>query len=120
MNEFSKFTIDIEDLPEWFKYPDSFLKMVEQNITDLHPWHFLSNELLKSKFKGLNERYPESKLVPFAKRYDNDDVACWEESQPGKVVVIHDFASNGWERKENYDDFWMWFKSAVEEMINFD
>jgi len=112
--------INKNNLPEWFEYPNSFLKIVEQNLIDLSPWHILTGELLKSKVQGLKERYPKSSLIPFARRYDNDDVACWEKSDPTKVIIIHDFASEGWEKRQTYDDFWSWFRNAIEEMIEFD
>lgn len=118
--ETSEFLIEKSKLPQWFEYPDSFLKIVEQNLTDLSPWHILSNELLRAKNEGLKERYPKRNLVPFARRYDNDDVACWEKSNPQKVVIIHDFASEGWENVKDYENFWKWFKTAIDEMIEFE
>ncbi|MFN4086538.1 MAG: hypothetical protein ACK4LB_11400 [Spirosomataceae bacterium] len=117
--EESKFLIAKNELPEWFNYPESFLKIVEQNLIDLSPWHILSNELLKAKYEGLKERYPKRNLIPFARRYDNDDVACWEQSNPESVVIIHDYASDGWERREIYESFWDWFRVAINQMIEF-
>jgi len=70
--------------------------------------------------KGLTERYPGTHLLPFAKREDNDDVAYFELESPGKVVIIHDFASDGWERREVLDDLYAWIRRAVEDMIEFD
>lgn len=65
----------------------------------------------------MSERYPNRKLIPFAKRTDNDDVACFEIENPGKVEIIHDFAEPGWEQRVEYPDFWNWFKSAIDEFI---
>lgn len=118
--ETSEFLIPKNELPQWFNYPDSFLKIIERNITDLNPWYILSKDLLKWRYNGLKERYPKQSLIPFAARYDNDDVACWEKSNPNKIVIIHDFASEGWERVMDYNDFWEWFKTAIEEMIEFE
>jgi hypothetical protein len=36
------------------------------------------------------------------------------------VVVIHDFASPGWEQRREYRDFWAWFHVAVEDMFDFE
>lgn len=112
--------IDKNNLPDWFVYPNQFLKIVEQNLIDLNPWYVLSGEQLNLKFQGLKERYPKRSLIPFARRNDNDDVACWEKSDPNKVIIIHDFASEGWEQRQVYNDFWSWFRSVIEEMIAFD
>jgi hypothetical protein len=39
--------------------------------------------------------------MPFARRHDNDDVACFvthdPEQEAGQVIIIHDFASPGHE-----------------------
>jgi hypothetical protein len=59
-------------------------------------------------------------LVPFAKRDDSDDVACWEKGSLSKVMIIHDYASSGWEQREILEDFWTWLRKAVEETIFFD
>lgn len=117
--EVSEFLIEKKKLPEWFEYPESFLKIVEQNLIDLSPWHILSNDLLKAKNEGLKERYPKKSLVPFARRFDNDNVACWEKENPQKVVIIHDYASEGWEMVATYDDFWKWFRDVIDQMIEF-
>ena len=118
--ETKDFLINKSDLPEWFEYPNPFLKIVEQNLVDLSPWYILSKDLLKWRYNGLKERYPKQSLIPFAAKYDNDDVACWEQSNPEKVVIIHDFASEGWEKVMDFDNFWEWFRSAIEEMIEFE
>jgi hypothetical protein len=57
-------------------------------------------------------------LVPFARREDNDDVACWEPMSP-RVVVIHDFASPGFEDRGGFADFNGWLRQAVEDLIAF-
>ena len=48
---------------------------------------------------------------------DNDDIACFEVEKGGKVQIIHDFASAGYEQRKEYDCFWDWFMDAVKEMI---
>jgi len=107
-------------IPSWFEYPKEFLKIINLPIVNITPWYILEGEFLRQKFNGLKERFPASDLVPFAKRDDNDDVACWSKDDPKKIVVIHDFASQGWEITRVYNTFWEWFKDAVDTMIEFD
>ena len=64
--------------------------------------------------------YPQRKLIPFARRDDGDDIACFEVGKENRVQIIHDFASAGYEQRKEYECFWDWFRDAVEEMINKD
>lgn len=85
---------------------------------DLEPWLVLTGEQLHASFHGLGERYPDRSLVPFACRQDRDDVACWDLNQSrGRVVIVHDFASPGWEFRAEFADFNDWLRQAVEELI---
>jgi hypothetical protein len=108
------------ELPKWFKYPQQFLRIVELGLLNLEPWTILMDEQLRNRFKGLQERYPDRQLLPFARREDNDDVACWEKDRGELIVIVHDFASPGYENNAEYDGFWEWFRNAVEDMIEYD
>lgn len=86
----------------------------------MEPWHLLEGEQLWERNRGLKEAYPSRTLVPFARRQDNDDVACWEPgSGDGVVVVVHDFASPGWEDHGQFASFYDWLRQAVEDLIEF-
>ena len=50
-------------------------------------------------------RYPKRILIPFARRGDNDDVACFELNKGDEVQIIHDFASGGYEQRNTYKSF---------------
>jgi len=78
-----------------------------------------SNDI-QQRIKGMQVRYPNRILIPFARRGDNDDVACFELNKGEEVQIIHDFASSGYEQRNTYKSFWDWFRYAIEEMINFD
>lgn len=106
--------------PVWLKYPASFCRLVEQGLIHLDPWHIMEAERASTHAKGLAERYPGRKLFPFAYRQDNDDVACWSDVDPSKIYIIHDFASIGWENEGEFDDFWAWFRHAIDETIEWD
>ena len=108
---------DVQDVYENYNYPKEFLKIVDLNLVDFDLWYLMTEELVKIRIRGLQDRYPERHLIPFARRDDNDDIACFEVEKGGKVQIIHDFASAGYEQRKEYDCFWDWFMDAVKEMI---
>lgn len=110
----------VNELPEWFSYPPEFIRIVDQGLIDFDPWIIMENERLRNRYEGVRKRYPARDLIPFARREDNDDIACWEKGKPGKVVIIHDFASDGYENVEEFGNFWDWLRSALEATINYD
>ena len=109
-----------DELPHGFAYPGAFRRAVARGLTHLEPWWVLRGDQLRSRIGGLRERFPDRKLVPFARREDNDDVACWEAGGGEEVFVIHDYSSNGWEQRRVFPDFYAWLRQAVEDMIEFD
>ena len=108
------------ELPKGMLYPPAFIRLVKRQIVNLEPWWILDAGFARGYMEGLAQRYPATHLVPFAKRGDNDDVACFELESPGNVVIVHDFSSSGWERREVFDDVHGWLRRAVEDMIEFD
>jgi hypothetical protein len=109
-----------DDLPPGFDYPRLFIRVVEQGLTDLEPWQILGGQNLWNRALGLRQRYPERVLVPFAERQDNDDVACWEPEATAGVVVVHDHASPGWERRQEFASFEEWLRQAIEDLIEWE
>jgi len=108
------------ELPRGFRYPEEFLKIVGLNLVDISPWIVMEGNYLKDRYEGLKKRYPSRLIIPFARRLDNDDLACWSLDAPSSVFIVHDFALEGWEQKHVYKDFWEWFRKAIEDMINHD
>ena len=114
-------------LPKGFKYPEVYVKFANGVIPDLNPWgyyydnpkpklHGLTD--LEFHLEGLKKRYPKRKLVPFARRGDNDDVACFDASVPSddpSVIIIHDWASPGWENHGEFENFLEWLAFAKEQ-----
>ena len=90
------------------------------NLVDLDLWYLMNKEQVEIRIKGLKDRYPQRKLIPFARRDDGDDIACFEVGKENRVQIIHDFASAGYEQRKEHECFWDWFRDAVEEMINKD
>ncbi len=105
-------------LPSWFKYTKEYLRVLDLKMANPEPWFFLNGEQLESRSRGLKERFPDVELIPFARRSDNDDVACWEKTGGNlKVYVVHDFSEWGWEKRKEYADFWSWYRQTIEDMI---
>ncbi|OJU13245.1 MAG: hypothetical protein BGN88_02400 [Clostridiales bacterium 43-6] len=100
-----------------FKYPASYLKVIELNLVDYENWYLMNVQQIQVRRKGLLERYPNRNLIPFAKRDDNDDIACFEIGHGERVFIVHDFANEGWERRQEFETFWNWFISAIKELI---
>lgn len=109
-----------EQLPDWFQYPREFQAIIDRNLVDLAPWSILFGDQLRERSAGLKQRYLNRSLVPFARRLDNDDVACWERGGGNTVIIIHDFASPGFEDRQRYDSLWDWFRAAVDDMIEYE
>ena len=108
------------EVPEWFNYSPGFLRIVDQKLLDFDPWIILVGDQLRTRYDGIKDRYPDRDLIPFARREDCDDVACWDFKFRDKVVVIHDFSSSGFEGRDIYDSFWDWLRSALEETIDYE
>ncbi|PEV02850.1 hypothetical protein CN300_30555 [Bacillus thuringiensis] len=102
-----------------YVYPESYQKIVELNLVDFDVWYLIESEQATRRYHDLKERYPKRDLIPFARRDDNDDIACFEIGKGSKVQLIHDFASEGFEQRKEFDDFWEWVEVAMEEMIDY-
>mgnify|MGYP005776609777 CR=1 FL=1 len=111
--------LDRQVLPEGFSYPASLQKIIELNLVSFDIWYLFDKENGVKRLEGLRKRYPDRVLVPFARRSDNDDIACLSTNSK-KVFIIHDFASAGYEQKEIFSDVWMWLKYAIDTMIDYE
>jgi len=107
----------LKQIPKWLEYPPEYLLLVEQNIVKFAPWYLLDEKLSRLRYAGIQERYPNRRLFAFAARLDNDDIACWEDGKFGRVLIIHDFASEGSADRKEFASFWHWFRAAIDEMI---
>ena len=115
--------LDADSLPDWFQYPVALTGLLENEDIDFGPWQLLHGEWLGVRHAGLKKRFPNLELVPFARRLDNDDIACFDvstEAESRKVKIIHDFASPGWEDRGGFNDFKAWLDAAKEEAEDWD
>lgn len=95
--------LPVHALPPGFGYPAAFVRVVELRLIELEPWQILGGDQLGRRHEGLRLRYSARRLVPFARRQDDDDVACCDIDRGG-ISVIHDFADAGWEQRAAYAD----------------
>jgi hypothetical protein len=114
-------TLSDDQLPEWLKhYPKEYSYLIEQNLVMFRPWYLLNEQLTTLRNSGLKDRFPSHNLFAFAARLDNDDIACWGEGSLGKVIVVHDFSEEQFANRREFENFWDWFRAAIEEMIDFE
>lgn len=108
--------LDEKYLPYDYHYPEIYKKVMILGLVHLCPWNIMDSKNIKKHLEGLRKRYPDRKLIPFAKRQDNDDLACFEADRGEIVQRIHDFAAPGWEQRQTYKNFSEWFKEAFDDM----
>lgn len=116
-----------KNLPDWFQLPEQYIKLLESGNFrdgdfDFGPsWQLLYGQFIASRFEGVKKRFPSLNLYPFARRMDDDDIACFdldEPSSPPKVVIIHDFASPGWEQRGTFENYEAWREAAESESMD--
>ena len=98
----------------FFSYPQQLKDLVSEGNVDFGIWYLMNDEQTSRRFEGLQIRYPERKLYPFARRDDNDDIACFEDADNNIVHIIHDFADSGWEQKEVLSNIDAWLEYIEE------
>ncbi|MGF6495498.1 hypothetical protein ABIE56_003697 [Luteibacter sp. 621] len=80
-------TLKSSELPEWFSYPEEFSRAVQSGLRDVGPWQILDGNWLRVRCERMKRRFPSRDLVPFARRPDSDDVACWDRKTLPAVQV---------------------------------
>lgn len=100
-------------------YPKDFKKILALNLIDYDIWFIMEADFASRVELGLKTRYPERNLIPFAKKSDCDDLACFEFNKEKPIQIIHDFTSKGWEQRKELDTIWEWLEIAVEDLIEF-
>jgi hypothetical protein len=105
-----------------FTLPKAYHRIFELGLTNIDPWYFLaSSPQYKKISEGLQSMYPDALYIPFARRRDNDDFACFvaqgEEYPVVAVVIVHMYASPGYEVDATYSSFWEWFRVAIDDFI---
>jgi len=109
--------LEIENGIEDFSYPKFFVEIIKMNFLDYGDWYLMNKNQILIRKEGLNDRYPNRKLIPFARRDDNDDIACFDLDCVEKVFIIHDFSSEGYESRGEFDNFKSWLICTIGEYL---
>ncbi len=109
--------LELENKLDNFSFPASYFRVIELNLVNYDYWYLMDKSQILTRREGLLNRYPNRNLIPFARRDNNDDIACFEVGHGERVFIVHDFASEGYERRQEFDDFWSWFISSIKELI---
>lgn len=127
--------MDGSQIPNFdFVPPKGYMWLVERKLvgfdetSPLQPWHYLPKrwafDLSKQWPNGpeddFGEQLPDGpmRLFAFAKRQDNDDLACFEVvgKQTNRVVLVHGWTPKGYYILCTFDTFWAWLKSVVDDI----
>ena len=112
--------VDINNL----NLPNGYYWLLENDLigfdtfSRLQPWHYLGKE----KIFWIHEKWQNNlpyKLLAFAKRQDNDEIACFifdDESGSVKVAIIQGWTSNGFALLITFEDFWSWLKHVIDDI----
>jgi hypothetical protein len=116
MNDDKDYIARTERLPSWFMYPSGMRILIEQKCINFIPWRIVDADFALTTYLDLREKYGRE-LFPIAHRDGSDDVACMEEGRGEVILVINGHTSPGEENLEKFENFWEWFRAAVDEMI---
>lgn len=106
--------------PAGFRFPPTFVEMVRGPLPDIIPydWLMVDGDVLEVIVDTLRRLYPNRSLVPFAGDTRNDDLFCFDghdtTGEPA-VLLIHAFASPGWEYRGEWRSFESWLEEAARQ-----
>jgi len=112
------FLLESSLLPDAFEYPALLIGITDIGKIDCKPWDIMDRDRATLMLGELKQKYPLKMLVPFAERYDNNDVACFEQGKGEEVQVIRSCPSQECEQTEYYETFSEWFNAALNDMVN--
>ena len=80
------------------------------------PWEMLEDAVIAIYTAKLRERDPLRNLTAFARRIDQDTVACFDKGADGKgkaVLVLRHFDDPAQTKEHRYPGFSAWFDDAL-------
>lgn len=112
MQEFIREPLKPEDLPYWVQITAFLKEKLEQDSEEISPWLFADRKFFQASQDWLQNLYKNRTLFCFAHREDSDDIACFEMSKPGKVIIVHNAEEPGFEAGPEFVSFEAWYEYA--------
>lgn len=100
------------------KIPEALEKLILLKLTNFNFWYVME----KIQMLQIKEQMDDQRLfgfVPFARRGDNEDIACFRADNNEEVVVFQSCDYTGYRPYKFYHTIWDWFRDAIELMITY-
>lgn len=110
-----------------FIVPDAYTIARERKLfgyqnqdSALDPWFYMDADNVFDackKWPSVSNK-KSVKLIVFARRFDNDDMACFEVSDDTtkQIVVVHGWTPSGYDVVNEFSSFWHWVKSVIDDV----
>lgn len=110
--------------PAQITFPKGYSWLQKQQLigfkefSQLQPWYYIPQEQFfwaTEKWMGITE----DNLLVFARRQDNDDLACFKVLENGtitEILLIHGWTSSGFEIIKSFSSFWEWLHSVIDDV----
>lgn len=108
-----------EDFESMFQYPDELERLIALKLINFDLWYLMTKDQSVIFFEQLKKQCSCTDLIPFARRGDNDDIACFEIRNKERVVVLKNCEYLGYRPRQIFVSVWDWFRDAIETMIAF-
>ena len=84
-------------------------------FSQLEPWHFCSFEEIVPLYQRWPRASKEPDCVPFARRQDRDDLACFSLHGSPVIRVVHYNLGPPtiWKTEREHGNFWDWVKAVI-------
>lgn len=104
--------------------PAGYQWLIERHLvgfepfTQLQPWYYLPPDQCfwaTERWHGVSEK----RLFVFARRQDNDDLACVSfDADQFAIGVAHieGWTDSGFHVVEEFSDFWLWLQQVVQDI----
>jgi hypothetical protein len=87
--------------------------------SQLQPWYFLAQDKVFSVTRNWPDGpWQDGELEAFARRQDNDDIACFHvvDGVTSGVVMVHGWTGAGYEVIGSFASFWEWVKVVIDDI----
>ena len=107
-----------------FNLPTGYQWLVDHGLvgfepfTQLQPWYYLPDD----QCFWTTERWPNAnakRLFVFARRQDNDDLACMnfdENEIVNGIILIQGWTKSGFDIVQEFPDFWLWRQQVIQDI----